>query len=57
LRTKKVRNFFSSQTVVAKVFQLCRCAEKRWHKINVGEKLAKVIEGVQFVTGVERIAA
>jgi hypothetical protein len=35
------------------VFQLCLCAEKRWQKINVGEKLAKIIEGVQFVTGVK----
>ena len=57
LRTKKVRNCFSSQTVVTMAFQLCRCAEKRWQKINAVKKLAKVIEGVQFVDGVERIAA
>jgi transposase-like protein len=57
LRTKKVRNCFSSQTVVTMVFQLCRCAEKRWQKINAVKKLAKVIEGVQFVDGIERIAA
>jgi putative transposase len=57
LRTKKVRNCFSSQSVVTMAFQLCRCAEKRWQKINAVKKLAKVIEGVQFVDGVERIAA
>lgn len=57
LRTKKVRNCFSSQTVVTMAFQLCRCAEKRWQKINAVKKLAKVIEGVKFVDGVERIAA
>jgi transposase-like protein len=57
LRTKKVRNCFSSQTVVSMAFQLCRCAEKRWQKINAVKKLAKVIEGVQFVDGVEKIAA
>jgi transposase-like protein len=57
LRTKKVRNCFSSQTVVTMAFQLCRCAEKRWQKINAVKKLAKVIEGVQFVDGIERIAA
>ena len=57
LRTKKVRNCFSSQTVVSMAFQLCRCAEKRWQKINAVKKLAQVIEGVQFVDGVERIAA
>jgi len=54
---KKVRGCFSSQTVVTMAFQLCRCAEKRWQKINAVKKLAKVIEGVQFVDGVERIAA
>ncbi len=57
LRTKKVRNCFSSQTVVTMAFQLCRCAEKRWQKINAVKKLAKIIKGVQFVDGVERIAA
>ena len=57
LRTAKVRNCFSSQTVLSMAFQLCRCAEKRWHKINAVRKLAKVIEGVEFVDGVERIAA
>jgi len=57
LRTAKVRNCFSSQTVVMMAFQLCRCAEKRWQKINAVKKLAKVIDGVQFVDGVERIAA
>ncbi len=57
LRTAKVRNCFSSSTIVMMAFQLCRCAEKRWQKINAVKKLAKVIEGVQFVDGVERIAA
>jgi transposase-like protein len=57
LRTAKVRNCFSSQTVVTMAFQLCRCAEKRWQKINAVKKLAKVIEGVKFVDGAERIAA
>ncbi len=57
LRTKKVRNCFSSQSVVTMAFQLCRCAEKRWQKINAVKKLAKVIEGVQFVDGIERVAA
>ena len=57
LRTAKVRNCFSSQTVVTMAFQLCRCAGKRWQKISAVKKLAKVIEGVQFVDGVERIAA
>jgi len=53
LRTAKVRNCFSSTTVVSMAFQLCLCAEKRWHKINGGEKLSSVIRGVKFVNGEE----
>ncbi len=38
-------------------YKLCRCAEKRWQKINGLDMLEKVIEGVEFVDGEERIAA
>ena len=40
-------------------FQLCRCAQKKWQRLNGYEKLAKVITGVKFVNGIEekRIAA
>lgn len=59
LRTAKVRSCFSSITIVTMAFQLCRCAQKRWVKLHYLEILAKVIEGVKFVDGVEekRIAA
>ncbi len=57
LRTTKVRNYFSSQTIVTMAFQLCRCTEKRYRKINGLKKLSKVIDGIQFVDRVERIAA
>jgi putative transposase len=57
LRTEKVKSCFSTRTVVSMAYKLCRCAEKRWQKINGIEKLAKVIEGVKFVDGMERIAA
>jgi len=53
LRTVKVRNCFSSTTVVAMAFQLCRCAEKRWHKINGVDKLTPVMRGIKFVNGEE----
>jgi len=57
LRTEKVKSCFSTRTVVSMAYKLCRCAEKRWQKINGIDKLEKVIEGVKFVDGLERIAA
>jgi transposase-like protein len=57
LRTDKVKGCFTSTTVVSMAYKLCRCAEKRWQKINGVDKLAKIIEGVTFVDGLERIAA
>lgn len=57
LRTDKVKSCFSSQTVVAMAFQLCRCAEKQWHKIDGVNQLPKVINGIKFVDGIEEDAA
>jgi len=57
LRTNKVKSCFSSQTVVTMAYKLCRCAEKRWQKINGIDKLTKVVEGVEFVDGEVRVAA
>lgn len=53
LRTAKVRNCFSTTTVVTMAFQLCRCAQKRWIKLHGFQKLAKVIQGVIFTDGIE----
>jgi len=57
LRTDKVRSCFSSQTVVTMAFQLCRCAEKRWQKINGVNQLLKIMEGKKFIDGIEEDAA
>jgi putative transposase len=59
LRTAKVRNCFSSKTVVTMAFKLCQSAQKRWIKLYHPKRLADVIRGVKFVNGVEdmRIAA
>ena len=57
LRTDKVRGCFSSQTVVTMAFQLCRCAERRWQKINAVNQLSKVMEGKKFIDGIEEDAA
>lgn len=59
LRTTKVRNCFSSRTVVTVAFKLCHCAQKKWQRLHSSKKLAEVIRGVKFVNGIEehRIAA
>jgi transposase-like protein len=59
LRTAKVRNCFSSKTVVTMAFKLCQSAQKRWIRLYHPKRLADVIRGVKFVNGVEdmRIAA
>jgi len=57
LRTNKVKSCFTSRTVVSMAYKLCRSAEKRWQKIRGIEKVTKVIEGVEFVDGEEKIAA
>ncbi|NIT40918.1 MAG: IS256 family transposase [Gammaproteobacteria bacterium] len=59
LRTAKVRNCFSSKTMVTMAFKLCQCAQKRWIRLYHPKRLADVIRGVKFVNGVEemRVAA
>ena len=51
LRTAKVRNCFSSITVLTMAFQLCRSAQKRWIKLYHPERIADIIKGVKFVDG------
>lgn len=55
LRTDKVRSCFSSKTVVTMAFKLCQCAQKRWQRLHSHRKLAKVIRGVKFIDGIEKI--
>jgi len=55
LRTDKVRNCFSSKTVVTMAFKLCQCAQKRWQRLYGYRKLGKVIQGVKFVNGIEEM--
>jgi putative transposase len=53
LRTAKTRGCLSRTTALTMVFQLCRSAQQSWRKLDGYELLAKVIEGVKFVDGVE----
>ena len=59
LRTSKVRNCFSSKTVLTMAFKLCQSAQNRWIRLYHPKSLADVIRGIKFVNGVEemRVAA
>ena len=59
LRTAKARGCFSRQTVLTMVFQLARCAEKRWRRLNGYAWLAEVANNITFIDGEhpDRIAA
>ena len=55
LRTAKVRSCFSSKTVLTMAFKLCQSAQRRWQRLHSYKILGKVIRGVQFVNGIEKI--
>jgi putative transposase len=55
LRTAKVRSCFSSKMVVTMAFKLCQSAQKRWQRLYGYRKLGKVIRGVKFVNGIEKV--
>lgn len=59
LRTAKVRGCFSRETVLTMVFQLARCAQKSWRKLNGHQWLDDVTNNVLFIDGThpDRIAA
>ena len=51
LRTKKVRGCFSRTTVLTMGFKLIESAQKRWQRLHSSQRLAEIIEGVQFIDG------
>ena len=59
LRTAKTRGCLSRETALTMVFQLCRCAQKGWQKLNGSNLIGEVITGIKFVDGnrEDRIAA
>jgi len=51
-RTKKSKNCFSRDTIMACVFKLCKEAEKRWKRLYGYKRLADVINLVKFIDGI-----
>jgi putative transposase len=51
LRTEKTKGCLSRQTALAMVFKLAKSAERHWRRLNGCERLAQLIQGVQFHDG------
>ncbi len=51
-RTDRAKGCVSRNTILAMLFKLGMCAEKRWRKIRGFSWLAQVIEGIPFQDGV-----
>ena len=51
-RTKKSKNCFSRDTIIACVFKLCVEAEKRWKRLYGYKRLADIIRLVKFIDGI-----
>jgi transposase-like protein len=54
-RTNQTQGCGSRETLLAMMFKLGECAEKRWSRIRGFHDLAKVITGVRFTDGIEDV--
>lgn len=52
-RTKRSKGCLSRDGMLHMMFKLGQCAEKNWRKLRGFNYLAKVIEGVPFIDGIE----
>ena len=51
-RTKKSKNCFSRNTVIAAVFKLSMEAEKRWRPLRGKHRIAQIIDMQRFIDGI-----
>jgi transposase-like protein len=56
-RTDRAKGCVTRDTMLAMIFKLGVCAEQNWRKIRGFKHVAKVIEGVRFIDGIEQIDA
>ena len=58
LRTRKTKGCGSTNATLAMVFQLAKCAQKRWRKLNGSELMADIIDArFRFVDGVKEVVS
>ena len=53
-RTARTKGCVSRNTMLAMIFKLGTCAQRRWRRIRGFDKVAKVIRDVRFVDGIEQ---
>lgn len=53
-RTNQTKGCVTRDTMLAMVFKLGQCAEKNWRRIRGFKHVAKVIQGVRFIDGIEQ---
>ncbi len=51
-RTSRTKGCGSRTATLAMVFKLALCAQKKWRRLNGHEQLGSLIEGVQFMDGI-----
>lgn len=53
-RTARTKGCVSRSTMLAMIFKLGTCAQKKWRRLRAFDKVAKVIRDVRFVDGIEQ---
>jgi len=54
-RTVRAKGCLSNKTALAMIFKLAQAAEKSWRRLDGHNQLPKVIQGVEFVDGIEAV--
>ena len=54
LRSDKVKNCVSEKTLESLTFKLLKSAEQRWQRIRGFNQLKNVIQGINFVDGIQQ---
>ena len=57
LRTRRTKGCGSRTACLTMVFKLVQCAERHWRALNGSALIPEVLEGVQFIDGVKKLAA
>lgn len=54
-RTVRSKGCLSNRTALAMIFKLAQAAQKSWRRLDGHSQLPKLIQGVQFVDGIEAV--
>jgi transposase-like protein len=54
-RTVRAKGCLSNKTALAMIFKLAQAAEKSWRRLDGHNQLPKVIQGVEFLDGIEAV--